>query len=347
MWHFSYRFILLFLLLAACTGADSQGTVSTPRGQVEQATLEPTRTIVVDMPTSTLTPDTPTPLPAETPTINNQSSSEFSLLEIGDINYDGESVTITGITDLPDGSILDVTFDIAEYSSPDDPYVGVSTQVEVHNGQFLAMLQIPKIAEYQVGPYEIEVRFRPRSGIGPIQPENVTDQVGLDGENLVGENVQELQIGIKVLVDSLIVDLTLDIQLAEYPQLDLSSYPADSPERALAEYLIAWQNLDWERMAQFAQKTWKDGLANPDEELMYQYDFKTLLGAELGEIEEVSEGTMVRITVRLYYSVRPTEVSQVIIRAMVIRETGPYQPSTQGDWGVNPISTYAEEPVED
>jgi hypothetical protein len=345
MWHFSYRFLLLFLLLVGCTGADSQGNVSTSEEQIEQTTLETARTVVADMPT--LTPDPSTPILAETPRIDDQSSSGFSLLEIEDVSYDGGAVRITGATDLPDGSILDVTFDIAEYSSPNDPYVGISTQVEVRNGQFLASLQPPNIPEYQEGPYEVEVRFRPQSGFGPFQPENVTDQVGLDGENLVGQNVQELQIGIKVLVDTLIVDLLLNIQPPEYPQLDLSSYPADAPERALAEYLVAWQNLDWERMAQFAQKTWKDGLANPAEDLMYQYDFKTLLGAELGEIEEVSEGTMVRITAKLYYSVRPTEVRVVIIHAMVIRETGPYQPSEQGDWGVNPISTYEEELVEE
>lgn len=271
---------------------------------------------------------------------------KYGLLTITGITVENGAVLVNGSTDLPDGAVLDVTFDIAEYGSPDDPYVGVSTEAEVQDGNFSATIEPPDIEQYQTGPYEVEVNFRTQGLTGPIQSESVIAAVGEDGEFLVGDKVRELRTGAKSLYESQIVDLSLDIQSPGYPQLKLSAYAVGSPERALVEYLLAWQSQDWERMAQFTQKTWKDGLSNPAEELMYMYDFKSLLGAELGEKEVVSEGTMVSIDARIFYSVRPTEVTQVIIRPMIVRETVHYQPSESGDWGVNPISTLDEEEVE-
>jgi hypothetical protein len=193
------------------------------------------------------------------------------------------------------------------------------------------------------------VRFRTGTELigGSVQSESVTALVGAEGENLTGNKVEELRTGTKVLVASQVVDLPLVIELPVYPQLDASTYADGTPERALVEYLLAWQNQDWERMAMFTQKTWQSVQDDPAEELMWWHDFKGLLGAELGEKEVISEGFTVRITVEVYYAVSRTWIEHVIIRPMIIRESAPFEPSRSGDWGINPISTLDEVKVED
>lgn len=343
--------VMLCLCVTLACGAstpEAQAT-ATARAQEQEATRS-VSTVIAAM------EETEEARPTETPVTSNNSEEQlsvFTLLMLDEINFDGENIIILGSTDLPDGAILDVTFDITSYSSPEDTYIGVSTQVEALNGQFIALIKPPGLPEYEVGPYEVDVRFRPNSPFGSVQPSEIENLVGKGGENLSGENVEQLHNGLKILVDTEIVDLPLIIQYPTYPQIDASLYPADSPERAVAEYLLAWQDLDWQRMANFTQKTWQEevgGLEGSAEMLMLMYDFKNLLGAEIREKyhlnEEVfGEGNFVSIDVIIYYSIRPTEVETRIIRPNAIREIGPLEPSPLGEWGVNPDSTLKEEEV--
>ncbi len=120
-----------------------------------------------------------------------------------------------------------------------------------------------------------------------------------------------------------------------------NSYLADSPERAFAEFLISWQEKDWDRMAKFTQKTWSSKEKNPAEMLDAWYGFKDLLGAEITKKSSVSDVTM-DITATIYYAVG-SKIETKMITARVIREVAPYTPSPKGAWGVNPISTLREE----
>ncbi len=125
-----------------------------------------------------------------------------------------------------------------------------------------------------------------------------------------------------------------------YPMVKIGSYPEGSAERAFAEFLTAWKDKDWDRMAEFSQITWRSAQNNPAEMLNSAYGFKDLLGAEIIKKSDVSD-VMVDITATIYY--RIAQVEKKSITARVIRETAPNKPSSEGKWGVNPISTLREE----
>ncbi len=120
-------------------------------------------------------------------------------------------------------------------------------------------------------------------------------------------------------------------------------YPADSPERAFAEYLDAWYREDWDKMASWTQKTWRSSEDDAAEKLYFMYDFKELVGTQIlhnSNPDDIS----VKLTAKIsYWITSEGDVETKTIRAMVIRETAPYTPSAQGEWGVNPISTLREE----
>jgi len=122
-----------------------------------------------------------------------------------------------------------------------------------------------------------------------------------------------------------------------YPMVDIDSYAIGSAERALAEFLTAWRDEDWDRMAEFTQITWRSGEENPAELLEAQYGFKDLLGAEMVRKEEWGSDAAVKIIATIYY--RIAQVEKKTITAMVICETEPYTTDPEGKWGVNPLST--------
>lgn len=123
-----------------------------------------------------------------------------------------------------------------------------------------------------------------------------------------------------------------------------SEFSEGSAERALAEYVFAWKNQDWSEMVKWSQKTWIDGEPDPAGLLEAWYDFKTLKGFEIKDVEIVSE-VLTDITFVVHYEAIANQISKMRIAARVIRETAPYEPSLQGEWGVNPISALGEEEV--
>jgi hypothetical protein len=123
-----------------------------------------------------------------------------------------------------------------------------------------------------------------------------------------------------------------------------SEFSEGSAERALAEYVFAWKNQDWSEMVKWSQKTWSDGEPDPAGLLEAWYDFKTLKGFEIKDVEIVSE-VLTDITFVVHYEAIANQISKKQIAARVIRETAPYEPSLQGEWGVNPISALGEEEV--
>lgn len=266
------------------------------------------------------------------PTAKRKQPKKFSKLEITEVVYKDKKVKVIGLTDLPDGSELYVQFDVA--GRPETAtYIGVDTEVKVNNGKFIAMLKPPNRPEFAKGPYVVEVMFTPRN-----QPASVTKLVGKNGEFLKGDKVQE-SYGFKIMETHKKVDLNLEI--AFYPMVTPKSYPPDSPERALAEFLVSWQRKDWNRMIRFTQKTWCSVQKNPAETLNAWYGFKDLLGAEIKDKSIVSN-VFVDIKATFYYAIG-SEVQKKTITATLVREVAPYTPSPQGVWGVNPTSTLKEE----
>lgn len=334
--------------------ADSDETrvpTSTPVNEVPPSlTTEintATVTVEVASPRPSAPPPTNTPTLADTVSVtrppqcqagqNDEDIPEFSILEILDVDYIDGAVRIMGCTDLPDQALLDVSFDITDYL-PDDSYAGVSTQTQVTDGFYEASLVPPNIVQYQQGPYEIEVWFRANES----QPSTVLELVGSKGEHLVGKRVWQLATADNTLIITSTVDLALNIVLPTYPQIDPSVYERNFPERTLAEFLLAWQNEDWETMASLTQLTWRDSKDDPQTELEYMFGFKTLLGAEIISDESPISDNYSVPSVILYYALNPTWVKTVLVQPSVIREDKPYNPSNSGVWGVNPIAMLEE-----
>jgi len=119
-----------------------------------------------------------------------------------------------------------------------------------------------------------------------------------------------------------------------YPMVEVSSYRVGSAERAFAEFLTAWKDEDWDRMAEFTQITWRSDENNAAETMRLMYGPVELDGAEIIEKEVLSD-VMVDITAVIYYR----EIYKSNFYATLICETEPHHPDPEGKWGVNPTST--------
>lgn len=259
---------------------------------------------------------------------------EFSKLEITDISCEDGKVSISGITDLPDGSEVDIAFDVAGRLET-APFIGVNTEVKVENGKFTGILTPPNLPAFARGPYVGEVRFSPRG-----QTDTVLKLVGKDGKNLKGEKVLS-PYGYKIMKMSKQTNLQLKLNIFQYPMLNANSFSVDSPERAFAEYLISWQKNDWDRMVKFTEKIWRSDKRDAAEILEATYGFRNLLGAEIIEKKAISN-VAADITATVYYAIGKN-IFKKKITAKVIREDAFNQLSAGGEWGVNPISTLRED----
>ena len=96
-------------------------------------------------------------------------------------------------------------------------------------------------------------------------------------------------------------------------------------------------------MLAYTQLTWADR-DDPAGTLAAFYDFKTLKGFEIIRTEPVSD-IMTDVTLVVKYEAITNQVDTKEITARVIKEIAPFDPSPQGQWGVNPISTLRETDV--
>lgn len=259
----------------------------------------------------------------------------FSTLAITDISISGDNVLISGNTDLPDGATIFVGFDVWGRSGS-DIYIGVDTKTTVSKGKFETTLAVPQRDEFKEGPYEVSVLFTPRG-----QYSRIINLVGKDGENLAGELVDERgTFKIMKLVEK--KDLQMSITPPSYTFQQPSEFPRSSAERTLAEYVLAWKNQEWGRMASFTQKTWFSNETEPTGLLEAWYSFKTLKGFEVTNVKKVSDVTS-DITFMVHYEAITNQISKKQITARVIKETAPYTPSEKGQWEVNPTSALRED----
>jgi hypothetical protein len=129
-----------------------------------------------------------------TPFVPEQKSEQkrFSKLEITSVAFENGQIKITGISDLPENSILSVGFDIAGRADIGGDS-GVSVRTTVSGGAFSAGIYPPKTPEFAHGPYIVDALFSPRN-----QPESVLATVGKDGEYLEGDIMKE-RFGFRIL----------------------------------------------------------------------------------------------------------------------------------------------------
>lgn len=135
-----------------------------------------------------------------------------------------------------------------------------------------------------------------------------------------------------------------DAESEPYPMADPSSYPLGSPEMVFAEYLVAWKNKDWNRMLQCTRLSWRNRQKEPVEVIKLYYGLKALLGAKIIDTDNASN-VSVDITAGIYYKqvIGSKAVQEKSITARLIRESAVGQPSQDGEWRIDPLSTLKEE----
>ena len=143
---------------------------------------------------SSLRPGRPGQPPAGTASDagTEQNKQVFARLAIESVTVAASRVTVTGTTDLPEGSRLSVDFDVA--GPPDtESDMAVGEETTVRGGRFSVAITPPRTPAFARGSYVVTVLFSPRAQSG-----EVPRRVGKDGENLAGPSVLET-FGFRVL----------------------------------------------------------------------------------------------------------------------------------------------------
>lgn len=121
------------------------------------------------------------------------------------------------------------------------------------------------------------------------------------------------------------------------------AYKEGTPERTLAEFLAAWHDKDFTRMAQFTHLTWKRTDPNPVKSLTKKFTPIPILDAKIGgaahgqDLPKASE-TLKNISVTIRYG-SDTGPHTKTVAVFVVRESRQFVESTQGTWGVDPFFT--------
>jgi len=122
--------------------------------------------------------------------------------------------------------------------------------------------------------------------------------------------------------------------------LDLSIYPASSPEACVYHFLEAWIKAKWSVMLENTQKSWVIAQDNPLEALraVLSHNLKGYKVLDSTRLNPVVNAITVILSVGIARGV--TKNKTVTIRT--ISEIQPLLPSPEGEWGVNPITVGME-----
>jgi hypothetical protein len=189
--------------------------------------------------------------------ISQNPSKNFSSLNIETVDYLNGFATVSGHTDLPEGSGITVGIEVLDLPK-DHEWVGVSDIVTIKSGIFRAKLKTPNYRpEFINGELVAEAFFTPVNQIN-----SVSEEVGKKGENLVGDLVKTeidgkggVEIGTKYLRGTKKINLNLSLDV--YPMVNPSLYDSDSPEEALALFLKGWKDKDWQGASQSCKNSQK------------------------------------------------------------------------------------------
>lgn len=111
----------------------------------------------------------------------------------------------------------------------------------------------------------------------------------------------------------------------------------EGAEEAVRCFMRAWASADFNRMGRWVTKTW-DKEYGEDGSLPNLFSVYSIASWDVGAPLEISD-YMVDVPVTLTTS----EGSEVQLVARAIIESGPYRPSKNGTWGVNPFSVLRQE----
>lgn len=124
------------------------------------------------------------------------------------------------------------------------------------------------------------------------------------------------------------------------------SYQTGTPERTIAEFVAAWHDKDFTRVARFTQLSWKHAgrtASDPVKELRKEFTPIPVVGAQIGgtahdqNLPAVSENAK-NISVTIVYR-SDTGLHTKTVAVTVYRELRPFYQTVKGTWGVNPFFT--------
>lgn len=276
-------------------------------------------------PVSSITP------PQQQNSVNPQPAqaqpSEFKVLAVTFTKVGGDHLAVKGVTDLPDGSRIHVTLDIADYD-PKATYIGSGIDVNAAGGKFEGEIPIPARPEFREGPYVVEAMFTPKN-----QPQAVIDIVGVNGERLAAKpsgypfKVMEASLRLK--------KLDFKVKTATIPSRD--QFVPDSPERLYIDVVTAWSKKDWMKMTNLTQKTWRQHESDPTKSIQAQFEHFTPFGV-VGKLQQ-SPGplsNMKVITATLEGAIGSRVHKRRVLMNIVMES---------GAWGWNPTSALRQQEV--
>lgn len=149
----------------------------------------------------------------------------------------------------------------------------------------------------------------------------------------------------KTLNDSIASESAYPKQVNFAETQDVINYRVPSPgtaERAFYDFLSAWQKKDWRLMLDNCQLTWVSNKTDAVDALESMFGFKELQEFTIDQSSCVTPNVVEDISATIKYPMF-SEMCVKKIKARVICEISPYNPSSQGQWGVNPISVLREQ----
>ena len=127
------------------------------------------------------------------------------------------------------------------------------------------------------------------------------------------------------------------------------SFPTDSPEYQLMEFLHAWKKGKYKTMVSHCQKTWLSGKKDPSQALRLMFEHATLETAEIIDIDRNINVSNKKLKIKMedglvcdiLISLKVNTITHVR-KVRLLKEEDAYDLSENGDWGVNPISMLRE-----
>ena len=138
----------------------------------------------------------------------------------------------------------------------------------------------------------------------------------------------------KEAIDNL-ADATKKVDASNSDQLHINNAKAK-----LGEFFNAWKKSDHNLMASLTNKSWLlDGhpLFNADGWINSHLSFLKPMSWEIGEPVRIGEA-MMQFPVKAKIKQGDGTVAPCLMNINMLCETGAYNPSLEGTWGVNPVS---------
>lgn len=110
---------------------------------------------------------------------------------------------------------------------------------------------------------------------------------------------------------------------------DPTDYRPGTPRRAAAEFLDAWHDRAWDRMAVWTAPLWRENLPDPAASLRFRFGIARLRGAEQGDLRRLDENRAA-----LAVDLAATKLTPELERRRVTMDLR----RADGRWGVEPTS---------